>query len=280
MPDGPRPVAYDFSELGAALGDKVGGYKHTITHPDSAKGCSGQTPDPGPEPPGKCPLDASGEYPNCSCPVGYTYDSKKNDCVKDKDTGPGEPNQCPSDASGTYPNCTCPVGYTYDKDKNDCIAVIQEQCTGFEPQWPVKVDWHICELDPEQSKFVCSGEPRSKRFDLPVKWLPQGCSRISPALLDTIVSEVKCPWGTSECVAGTTTKDLIRLPSNGQTCSVIRNMSLRCRGQIGGAAYPQNIQATLGGIAGSVKSPWYSAENGVQCEGIDVVAPVETFVCE
>ena len=87
----PRPVAYDFTELGKALGDTVGGYKNTITHPAPGKGCSGEGPDtePGPGKPNQCPSDATGTYPSCACTTaGFTYNESKNDCLPV--AGPGE----------------------------------------------------------------------------------------------------------------------------------------------------------------------------------------------
>jgi hypothetical protein len=41
-----RPVRYDFSSLGDALGDTTGGYQNTLIHPAPTRGCSGDDPTP------------------------------------------------------------------------------------------------------------------------------------------------------------------------------------------------------------------------------------------
>jgi surface protein len=178
--DTSRAVKYDFSELGTALGDKLGGYKNTIHHAAPTKGCAGDTkpdPDAGPGEPTQCPSDAAGTYPNCSCPPGYTYNESKNDCIDDDllGFGPGDPGQCPGDANrnSIYPNCSCPPGYTYNESKNDCLPLgnelpdTPEPCTTSNIIWPnddylagqkVKIKWTLlpkgCALSEKQKRDV------------------------------------------------------------------------------------------------------------------------------
>ena len=105
----PRAVKYEFSELGAALGDKAGGYKNTVTH----------------APPTGAGDDDGDGIPDKEEPVG-------------SEPGPGEPKQCPSDATGTYPSCACSDGWTYDSNKNDCLPVAGNElprCTSAVISW-------------------------------------------------------------------------------------------------------------------------------------------------
>lgn len=168
--DTSRAVKYDFSELGLALGDTNGGYKHTITHAAPTKGCAGDTkpdPDAGPGEPTQCPSDAAGTYPNCSCPAGYTYNSDKNDCIDDDllDFGPGDPGQCPADANrnSIYPNCSCPDGWTYNKSKNDCLPVAGNELPD-EPELCTSVTFTA----PEKAKF-------NRPYELTWRLSPKGC---------------------------------------------------------------------------------------------------------
>jgi hypothetical protein len=207
---GPRAVAYDFTELGQALGDTAGGYKHTITHPASSKGCSGDGggTDPGPGEPNQCPIDATGKYPNCSCPNGTVYNANKNDC--EVDDGPGKPNQCPIDATGKYPNCSCPAGQEYDKNKNDCVAQ-SPQCpadaSGTYPNCSCPVgytydkDKNDCVKEPEQFGTIegvyWQDIVENGRFDSDI-----GHGYKNEALADVRYIYLKKPDGSTEKITG------------------------------------------------------------------------------
>ena len=133
--DTSRAVKYDFSELGTALGDKLGGYKNTIHHAAPTKGCAGDT-------------------------------------KPDLDAGPGEPNQCPSDAAGTYPNCSCPDGYNYNESKNDCLEEVGNELPGDEVGNELPDEPELCTsvtfTAPQEAKFDSS-------YELTWRLSPEGC---------------------------------------------------------------------------------------------------------
>ncbi len=64
-----------------------------------------------------CGGGSTGQYPNCTCPIGYIYSQSANTCVVMN-------TPCPSNAtnaSTSYaPECQCPNNYVYDVNSNTC----------------------------------------------------------------------------------------------------------------------------------------------------------------
>jgi len=171
-----RPVAYDFTELGQAIDDGLGGYKHTINHPGPAKGCSGEDGNSGGGSGGTQCSDFSGTnggtYPNCTCQnKDYTFDGGA--CVApDPPDGGGEPtNECPTEngTGGTYPSCSCRDGYNYNPPTNTCDE--PGSCTSAVVNWPSEI------------------YPRAGTKKMTITWTlkPKGCTVYVPSSHDGIV---------------------------------------------------------------------------------------------
>jgi hypothetical protein len=77
---------------------------------------------PIPGPIGKCPPNATGEYPDCKCPSGTAYNPVGNFCFEPiLPEGPVRPPQtCPDGSIGQYPNCQCDAGEQFNPATNRC----------------------------------------------------------------------------------------------------------------------------------------------------------------
>lgn len=74
-----------------------------------------------------CPSISEGQYPNCKCRYGGTYDKVKNSCPNPK---------CPeaSTADSIYPNCKCTgKNYDYNEYLNECYLSCPEDSAGYFP---------------------------------------------------------------------------------------------------------------------------------------------------
>jgi hypothetical protein len=159
-----RPVAYDFTELGQAIGDTLGGYKHTITHPGPAKGCSNDTSEI------QC-SDFSGTnggtYPNCTCQNKDNFFDGGACVAPDpggEDGSGSAPKECPTEngTGGTYPTCSCKDGYNYNPPTNTCDE--PGSCTSAVVNWPSEI--YPAEF-PKKMTITWTFKPKGCTVDVP-----------------------------------------------------------------------------------------------------------------